>query len=105
MGFCVHYRALHKDTIPVSFPFQLELIYEIGGAKIFSKLELKSDYHQIRMWEKDIEKTTFQTHKRTYEFMVMTFGLTNAPSTFWYLMNEVLKPRKFVSILFYDILF
>ncbi|GJY33071.1 putative reverse transcriptase domain-containing protein [Tanacetum coccineum] len=105
---CIDYRELNKLTIKNCYPLLRinDLFDQLQGARYFSKIDLRSGYHQLRVHDDDILKTAFRTRYGHFKFMVMPFGLTNAPAVFMDLMNRVCKPYmdKFVIVFIYDIL-
>ena len=108
LRMCVDYRPLNAVTVKNKYPLpRIETLFDqLAGAKVFSKIDLRSGYHQIKIRPQDIPKTAFSTRYGLYEYLVMSFGLTNAPAFFMYLMNSVFMPEldKFVVVFIDDIL-
>jgi hypothetical protein len=105
---CVDYRPLNVVTIKNKYPLpRIDILFDqLSKAKVFSKIDLRSGYYQIKIRPQDVPKTVFSTRYGLYEYLVMSFGLTNAPAYFMYLMNSVFMPEldKFVIVFIDDIL-
>jgi hypothetical protein len=108
LRLCVDYRPLNAVTIKNKYPLPyIDVLFDqLVRAKVFSKIDLRSSYHQIKIRASDIPKMTFSTRYELHEYLMMSFGLTNAPAYFMYLMNSVFMPEldKFMVAFIDDIL-
>jgi hypothetical protein len=108
LRLCVDYRSLNAVIVKNEYPLPcIDILFDqLAGAKVFSEVDLHSGYHQIKIHPEDVPKTAFSTRYGLYEYFVMSFGLTNAPTHFMYLMNSVfmLELDKFVMVFIDDIL-
>ena len=108
MRLCIDYRQLNKVTVRNNYPLPRidDLFYQLQGASVFSKIDLRTGYHQLKIKDEDVSKTSFRSRYGHYEFIVLPFGLTNAPAAFMDLMNRVFKPYldSFIIVFIDDIL-
>jgi hypothetical protein len=108
LRLCVDYWPLNAITVKNKYPLsRIDILFDqLAGAKVFSKVDFRSGYHQIKIRLEDISKTAFSTRYGLYEYLVMSFGLTNAPAHFMYLMNSVFMSMldKFIMVFIDDML-
>jgi hypothetical protein len=108
LRLCIDYQPLNVVTIKKKYPLPcIDFLFDqLVGARFFSKVDLRSGYHQIKIRPEDVSKTAFSIRHGLYEYLVMSFGLTNAPAHFMYMMNSVFMPEldKFVVVFINDIL-